>query len=286
MENHMPPSAIVDMPGQTDVRHYVDWPAIFAGVAIASAIATVLFTFGAALGLTMVSPYSGRGASSATYLSLMGIWALVVTVLSFAAGGYVAGRLRKRSHDAADAEVEVRDGAHGLTVWGVGVVAGALLVAVGVTGAIGGAIHAAAPGGQDRHNGITQFTVDALFRPANGEKRATAATEDRDRAEAVRLLTYGTTKGELEADDRAYLARLVSDETGLSRADAEQRVDEVLARAKHAADVTRKAGIVAGFLMAAALAVSAAAAAWAAAAAGHHRDRATGPSTFWRWRRA
>jgi hypothetical protein len=46
---------------------------------------------------------------------------------------------------------------------------------------------------------------------------------------------------ETAAADRDYLAQLVSSRTGLSQNDAAQRVSDVVAQARQAADATRKA---------------------------------------------
>src|SRR5688500_10933283 len=83
---------------------YVDWCAIAAGAMMATAVAIVLFTFGTAIGLSMVSPYEGEGASRAAYFATLALWTLWVIVSSFMAGGYLAGRLRRRVGDATEHE--------------------------------------------------------------------------------------------------------------------------------------------------------------------------------------
>jgi hypothetical protein len=42
-----------------DNKSYVEWSAVFAGAVAASAISFVLLTAGAAIGLSLVSPYAG-----------------------------------------------------------------------------------------------------------------------------------------------------------------------------------------------------------------------------------
>jgi len=265
--------------------HYVDWGAIVAGTVLASAISIVLFTFGTAIGLSMVSPYAGEGTSRAVYFVALGLWTLWVIVSSFMAGGYLAGRLRRRIGDGTEHEVEVRDGAHGLTVWALGVVIASLLLALGVSGIAGSAAKVAGPSiaaSSEGRDDVTQFTVDSLFRPVG--RAMPAADNYVERREVSRILTLGTVRGELTAPDKAYVVRLVAGNTGLSQAEAERRVDEVLADAKHKADMARKAGIVIGFLTAAALLIGGAAAAWTATLGGKHRDEEIDLSYFWRWR--
>jgi len=106
---------------------YVDWPAILAGAVVAGGIAFVFTTFGAALGLSLISPYEGDGSAVAAMLAV-GSWMLWTTASSFMAGGYVAGRMRRRIDAANDDEVAIRDGIHGLAVWGVALLFGAIVL--------------------------------------------------------------------------------------------------------------------------------------------------------------
>jgi hypothetical protein len=104
-----------------------DWSAILAGAVLATAIALVLIAFGVALGLGASSPYEGEGASRALFATAAGVWLLWIQLVSFSAGGYVAGRLRARKADESEHETDVRDAMHGLLVWGVGVIAAAVI---------------------------------------------------------------------------------------------------------------------------------------------------------------
>ena len=269
---------------------YVDWCAIGAGAMTATAISIVLFTFGTAIGLSMISPYEGEGVSRAAYFATLALWTLWVVVSSFMAGGYVAGRLRRRVGDATEHEVDVRDGAHGLLVWATGVVFAALLLMLGVSGVIGTAAIATSASSDtnvsDSANGVTAFTVDALLRTSadSAPPSTTSLTEATEiRNELARLLTYGMTNGELAADDKDYAARVISRHTGMTSSEAATRIDTVLAKAKETADAARKITLLIGFLTAAALLVGAASAAWAANLGGRHRDRNTDTTAFWRW---
>ncbi|QQO46388.1 hypothetical protein JGR78_08450 [Paracoccus sp. MC1862] len=60
-------------------------------------------------------------------------------VLSYMAGGYIAGRMRRRVDGASPEESAARDGIHGLAVWGIGTIFGAIMLA----SAIGSALNAA-----------------------------------------------------------------------------------------------------------------------------------------------
>lgn len=106
---------------------YVDWSSILAGAVVASGIAFVFTTFGAAVGLTMASPYDGEGSAVASLIAI-GSWMLWTTVSSFMVGGYIAGRMRRRIDQVSADEVSIRDGIHGLAVWGVAILLGAVLL--------------------------------------------------------------------------------------------------------------------------------------------------------------
>ena len=92
-----------------------------------------LLTFGAAIGLSSVSPYT----TTTTGLKAVGVgaafWMLLVTIWSFALGGYLAGRMRHRWSDATAPEIRFRDYAHGLLVWAVAIIGAAALASAGVS---------------------------------------------------------------------------------------------------------------------------------------------------------
>lgn len=99
------------------------------------------------------------------------------------------------------------------------------------------------------------------------------------RGEATTILLNSIATGEVGDEDRAYLRQIVSAETGLSDADAEARVSDVIARmdaakteAQEAADAARKAGATTSILMALALVLGAFIASVAAILGGNIRD--------------
>ncbi len=107
-----------------------DWPAIIAGAMIAGAISFIMGAFGSAIGLSLTSPYGG--ASLIVHLIALTLWVLWITVSSFAVGGYVTGRLRRRVGDVTQEEVEVRDGIHGLVLWAAAIVVFALIAGASI----------------------------------------------------------------------------------------------------------------------------------------------------------
>ncbi len=282
-----PATAVIATETTSDEGSYVDWPAIIAGAVMASAISVVLLTFGSALGLTLASPFDNAGWSAAGLAIALALWLVWVQVSSFFAGGYVAGRLRRRNYDATEHESDVRDALHGFAVWGTGVVIGAVLLALGATGILG---TTAAATGQaagsalsamvDENANPLDYVVGTAFRSDQpiADDRAAAS------ADAAAILGRDLTGDEAGVSDadRAYLSSLIARQTGLSQEEADQRADQMISnaqqavdKAKSAAERARKIGIIAAFVAAASLAISAAGAAWAAGLGGRHRDEAT-----------
>jgi hypothetical protein len=288
---------------------YIEWGPVIAGAIGAAAISFVLLTFGSAIGLTATSSWPGRGMSLMTVMILAAIWTALVQVGSFAAGGYIAGRMRSRWADGPPGERRFRDGAHGFVVWALAVLVGAWVGSTAVaealkTGVSAGATAAAGTSGKNENDRLmgpsnpADYAVDYLFRPppnapAAGGPAGTAVTSNEARAELTRVFVAGLRDGSLPARDRTYLAQAVSARTGISHADAERRVDEAFTEAKNAegkareaADKARKAAAVGAFLTAATLAAACAAACAGAALGGRHRDderevRFFGAARFW-----
>jgi len=275
---------------KTDNSSYVDWPAIIAGIALASAISLVLLSFGSAIGLSFVNFHAGPDVPMIWIAIAAATWLLWVEVSSFMAGAYLTGRLRRRHYDATEDEADVRDGAHGLLVWAGALVIGGLIAVGGISAAanaVGAAAstltNAAATVADDAGSALdpNAYFVDQLFRPS-ATATAPAADTTAVRAETGRILAQGALAGSVSDPDKAYLAQLVATNTGLTPDEANARVTEVMAAVDKAkadaaavAETARKAGIVGAFLTAAALLVGAAASFWAAQMGGNHRDQGT-----------
>src|SRR4029453_6082279 len=111
---------IASRTGAVDPASFVEWGAVLAGAVLAAALSFVLLTFGAAIGLSATSPWPNSGLSAKVIATLAVFWALAQQIGSLMAGGYVAGRMRSRWHEAGN-EKEFRDGLHGGLVWAVAV---------------------------------------------------------------------------------------------------------------------------------------------------------------------
>ena len=292
---------------------YVDWPAIFAGGVFALALSFLLISFGATLGLSLASPYRGEGVSGAWLAIAAGIWLAWVMVTSFGAGGYLAGRMRRRAGDATADEVQMRDGAHGLMVWATGALVSTVLAAAGVGGllgagasAVGTATDVATEAASSEYfaNVMLRGTVtgpdtaatdgdgapagDGTAGPAAPTGQQAAAVDASGVDPAVQqqiagIIARSAASGEIAERDRSYVAQLVAANGDMDQEAARARVDAVLAEiddaratAIQAVEEARIAGVIFGFIAAATLLLGAVAAALAAVAGGHHRDEGLG----------
>jgi hypothetical protein len=280
---------------------FVEWGAVLAGAVLAAAISFVLLTFGAAIGLSATSPWPNSGVSAKLIATLAVLWAMMQQIGAFMVGGYVAGRMRSRWHEPTQHEVEFRDGLHGGLVWAVGIVIGAALAmatagaaaktGIDVAGKAAASVTAlsttepmdAVLDSMLRPTTVAQATSTstppAAATPAPTASRPRAASSDETRSEMARILASAVASGALSDQNRAYLAQVVAQRSGLSQQEAERRVNEAFTAAREAADKARKAAILTGFVAAASLIISFGAAWWAAIRGGQHRDNAV-PARF------
>jgi hypothetical protein len=275
-----------------DAKSAVSWGAIAAGAVAAAALSLVLIAFGAGLGLSTISPWSDSGVSAATFKTGTGIYLVIIAVMSSAVGGYLAARLRTKWVGVHTNEAFFRDTAHGFIAWAVAVLLSASALssataylangtAAGLSGAASQASRSVSP---------ADIYVDKLFRPAAGAQSVSpsAASSDasntnsappntasptQSRAEISRLWTASFHDNQnLSVTDRAYVAQIVAARTGLSQADAEKRVNDVITEAKTAADNTRSGAAKLSFWLTAAMLFGALAASLAAVEGGSLRD--------------
>ena len=258
----------------------VSWAAVLAGGMTAAALTLVLLAFGAGLGFSAVSPWPNSGVSTTTFQISAGIYLIVVAMLSSTVGGYMAGRLRTRWTGLHSEEVLFRDTAHGFLAWAAASVFGAAVLASAATVIVGGvttgAAQGATQGAAQSAPGSTDYFVDMLLRPQPGGQ-GTASASPSDPASVRREVAgiFARSRGQggdLPAADRTYLAQLVSARTGLSQADAENRVAEVVGRARAAADAERKAAAKLSMWLTASMLIGALAASLAAIEGGQLRD--------------
>lgn len=253
--------------GGSSGHSYVDWAAIFAGAVVASAIGVVFAGFGAALGLSALSPQEGEGSGMLS-LILTGLWALITILVSYGTGGYVAGRMRRRYEGATPDEVSARDSIHGMVVWGLGVLIGAWIAgsvigtaanavgnvvggaaqavgsvaqglgsaAQGLGSAAGGAAEAtaeAATGGELGEGGLDLSGFNPIEAINNRLLRGTGEQVDADAtvSPVARDVIFEVARtGELTEENREILVEELTRNTTLSAEEANARIDQAVER--------------------------------------------------------
>jgi len=262
----------------------VSWAAILAGALAALALTLVLLWFGTGMGFSVVSPWSNSGVSATTFKIGTGLYLVVVAMISSAIGGHIAGRLRTPWYGIHSNETYFRDTAQGFLAWALASVIGAVLLASAATtilGSTAGGLSQGAGAAAAQSSGPMSGYVDQLLRADPTATTAPAGDANETRDELTRLFTSSlSSERDLKPADRTYVAQVVARRTGLTQADAEKRVNDVVMQAKSDLDKARKAAAQLAFWMAASLLVGAFAASIAAAEAGAFRDRNWGTVPF------
>ena len=261
--------------------NYIQWTPAVAGALAATALAFVLHSFAAAIGLAVSSTApTWRDASLALQL-LSGLYLVFVAVVAFGVGGYIAGRMRTPI-EASDDEVEFRDGTHGLLVWAIAMVISVLMASAAAQSLTRLAAPAGLAGSAQSVAGenVIAFDLDRLFR---ADKRPPNADLSYARSEAARILLTTASHRGLQSDDRAYLVRLTAANTGLAAPEAEKRVDTIITQARDNIRKARRAGVILAFMAGAAALLGAAVAWFAAGAGGRERNGGSASSMTWGW---
>ena len=226
--------------GGEDFSSGVSWGAVTGGAFVAAAFYLILLALGAGFGLSAVSPWSNTGASAAALVSAAIVWLIGTNMIAGALGGYITGRLRTKWALVHTDEVFFRDTANGLMSWAVALVVSVSLLASAAT--YMGAATMRSPMESSVSNASASdpnaYFVDPLFR---SDSAAVAPKDSATQMEAGRIFANALLHEQIAGADQSYLARLVAASTGVSQAEAERRVGDVLSQARQAADTARKA---------------------------------------------
>lgn len=259
-------STLTDTESMTSGHSTVSWGAVVAGGMVAAALSLLLLALGVGLGLSSISPWAGEGVSAGTFKVGTGIYLVAVAMLASTVGGYLAGRMRTTWSGVHHDELYFRDTAHGLLAWAFATILSATVLGAAATHIVGGAASGVLPAVATSAAAAnpTDTYVDTLLRSEPTTNNAASAPASADQssaagnpgavsssqgsrgsvsnAEVGRLIAPMVSKGgEISVADRAYLNKAVAARTGLSQAEAEKRVSDVIAQAKKAIDDTRKA---------------------------------------------
>jgi hypothetical protein len=267
------------VPGRSS---HVQWPAIFAGAITAAGVSFGLHAFATGIGLSVLSTAPTWRDSTPVYWFLSGLYLLFVALTSFAVGGYIAARMRAPLN-IATAEMEFRDGMHGLITWGLAIVMTAVM-GIAVAAAASTAL---APDGGNANaalsvagENIIASELDELFR---SDRLPTDLIYRR--SEAARILLKASSHNGVPNVDRDYLTVITAKSTGLRLEDAQARVDHEIAASAQELRRARTATVLQAFFIGAALFLGAAVAWFTACEGGRDREEGKLPVWDWSWHR-
>jgi hypothetical protein len=218
-------------------RPRMSWGAIIGGMVAALGIGLLLYALGVAIGLSHINPRDLRSLRSSGILT--GIWALATPLIALFVGGFVAARW-------STAVTRPEGATHGLVVWGLTSLAGAYLLITALSAVVGGVAtvgHAVAQagGGDDTASGASAggdtsdqsvaIDADEALRPVNerlqAQGRPPITTADLEAA-AVSAAQEAQRTG--QRLDRDMLVNALAQNTGVSRADAQEIADRMEAQ--------------------------------------------------------
>ena len=225
---------MADVVEQIADRPRLSWGAIFGGAVTALGLWVLLYAFGLAIGLSSLDPANLSSARSSGIFT--GVWALIAPLVALFVGGWVAARgssITTRGHGAT----------HGLVMWGLTTLLGASMVALVMSAIVGGvvsvgkaavtaggdALGAAASGSGSAAKWLGIDANDALG-PIN--ERLSAEGKPTITAEQLQAGTRDVAQTAIREGrlDRETLVAAIVQNTGLSRADAEQIGDRIEAK--------------------------------------------------------
>jgi hypothetical protein len=243
--------------------------AIIIGALVSCAFTLFLFALGAGLGLSATSPWPGSGISGRAAAIATGIFLLMAAVLASTLGGYIAGHLRTAAPKLHTDEVYFRDTVNGLATWALATVLTVSVLAMGGMSALNAGVSSVARSAETSGAGPTDpaaMAAETLLRTKP------SADGDGAKAEMGRIVAYAVTGNEITASDRAYADSVIQARSGVSREEADRRLNETVTEARAKADAARKAARNLALWTALSLLAGALAASFAAAEAGKMRD--------------
>ena len=212
-------------------RSRISWGAVFAGAVVAVATTLLLSLLGAAIGAGSIHPLDTNSTDVARYGAGAAIWQIINLAISMAFGGYVAARL-SGTHSHLDGEL------HGVTMWGVAVLLGSVLLAQAVSGLVGMVTQGAGSvvsrsvggGGAGTVSGVLprevspQAVIDRLQLSLSSSGDPTTMNHEQIGAEIAAIVRGSLFNGSVSEADRTRLVALVAAQSGITKDEAARRV--------------------------------------------------------------
>lgn len=197
----------------------VGWSAVFAGFIVAVVTQIMLGLLGIAIGATALDPGASDNPSAGAFTIGAGVWTLLSSVIAVFIGAWVAGRFTY-SPERQEGPLQ------GVLVWALSLLFAVWILATGVTALGSAAFGGLAAIGQGAAQGVVQSQQQqfpAQQGQAGGGPMANIPT---NREEAIQTMMQ---------------------QQGISRAEAEQRVNQAMGQARQAADTAATVGATAAW---------------------------------------
>jgi hypothetical protein len=210
-------------------RSRISWGAVLAGAVVAVATTLLLSLLGAAIGAGSIHPLDTSSSDVARYGTGAAIWQIINLAISMAFGGYVAARL-SGTHSHLDGEL------HGVTMWGVAVLLGSVLLARAVSGFVGTVVQGAdsvmsraVPSSATISSVLPQETnrqavIDRLQQSLGSSGDPTTMNREQIVAEIASIVRSSLFNGSVSEADRTRLVALVAAQSGVTKDEAAHRV--------------------------------------------------------------
>jgi hypothetical protein len=230
-------TALASAPYWGHNRSRISWGAVLAGAVVSVATTLLLSLLGVAMGAGSIHALDTTATDLSNYGAGAAIWEIINLALSMAFGGYVAARL-SGTHSHLDGEL------HGVTMWGVAVLLGSVLLAHAVSGLVGlvgpgfGSAVSRAVGGPGVISGLVssevspQAAIDRLQQSLGNSSDLTTMSREQIGAEIAALVRNRLINGSVSEPDRTRLVNLVAAQSGVTREEAAHRVAQVESDAK------------------------------------------------------
>lgn len=208
----------------------ISWQAIFGGLIITLAVELVLSVLGISIGTTVANPFTNKSSAQGVGIA-EGVWLILVTIISLFFGGWVAGRLAGLPRTTEGA-------LHGLITWATATLLTVYLLTTTVGTLLGGGVRilaqvipaagqaavAAGSNSQGGAQGLTQNAGQQTTLAPTGRTEWQLPTGQSPEVTAAlgRLFSHG---GNINADDREATVNALVAQGNMSRAEANQKVD-------------------------------------------------------------
>jgi hypothetical protein len=202
------------------------WGAIFAGVAIVLIVQVLLSMLGVGVGASTVDVTQGQSPEASTIGIGAGIWWVVASLISVAAGAWVAGRLAGMP--------KRMDGAlHGLVTWALSALVVFYLMTTAMSSVIGGAFSVVGSAAQTAGQALYQGG-QAASNAANKNMQLPGALgqiQNQIEQQMDQLMNQAGQQIQQAANNpqvRDALRSIIMNGDGLSQADREKAIDVIV----------------------------------------------------------